>query len=552
MNYLAQLREQLSLPRTSWQLCLLAILGGATSASLVVLFILAVDYLQSVYHYLANQYTSLQQLSRLALPLIGALLILTFAWFTGYQYLRTGIPFVLHRLKTAHGVIPFRNTFNQFFGSVIALASGFSVGREGPAVHLGAACSSYIASRLKLPNNAIRTLCACGIAAAIAASFNTPIAAVIFVMEVILREYKVYIFIPVMMAAIVGSMITSSIFGPAHEFDYFNNIAIELVHYPIIVVLGIALGVLSYTFNKYLVTTIRLSKQYHIAPRILIAAVITAMFIYFIPSAFENDLGSMDFSSEGQLAVKVLLSLLVAKLLMTITALGLGIPGGVVGPILSIGAIAGTLMAALVSEFLPGTHQYTDFALMGMAGFMAATLNAPLAALLAVVELSNQIEVIVPAMVVITASCLSSGQFFNNRSIFVMQLEAQDLAYRTPPIEKSLQRIGVLGVMNKQLKILEGASQEEINQTLNQESEQSQVINKTGGEFVWQQRNLNGIEEHSLIPIHFQSSLADAYLLLINNRKGGVYIHQGDRDTCLGIVSFEQIRTFLLKGKTHE
>lgn len=552
MNYLAQLREQLSLPRTSWQLCLLAILGGAISASLVVLFILAVEYLQSAYHYLANQYTSLQQLSRLALPLIGALLILIFAWFTGYQYLRTGIPFVLHRLKTAHGVIPFRNTFNQFFGSVIALASGFSVGREGPAVHLGAACSSYIASKLKLPNNAIRTLCACGIAAAIAASFNTPIAAVIFVMEVILREYKVYIFIPVMMAAIVGSMITSSIFGPAHEFDYFNNIAIELIHYPVIAVLGVALGILAYVFNKYLVTTIRLSKHYHIAPRVLLAAMITAMFIYFIPSAFENDIGSMDFSSEGQLAVKFLLSLLIAKVLMTITALGLGIPGGVVGPILSIGAIAGTLTAAMVSDFLPGAHLHTDFALMGMAGFMAATLNAPLAALLAVVELSNQIDVIVPAMIVITASCLSSGQFFNNRSIFVMQLEAQDLAYRSPPIEKSLQRIGVLGVMNKNLRVLKDATKEEINQTLNQENEKLQIVHQTGGEFIWQQRNLSGIEEHNLIPIHFQSSLADAYLLLINNRKGGVYVHEGDRDTCLGIVSFEQIRTFLLKGKTHE
>ena len=229
MKTINQLKKRLALPQTSWQLCLLAAIGGFASAMLVVLFIFTIEGVQSFFMSEKDDYNSLTPLSRFQLPIIGAVVILFFAWLTGYKYIRSGIPFVLHRLKIANGVIPFRNTVNQFIGSAVALIAGFSVGREGPAVHLGAACSSYIGNKLNLPYNAIRSLSACGIAAGIAACFNTPIAAVLFVMEVILREYKVHIFIPVMIAAIVGSMTTSSIFGPTHEFGYFTDI-LSLIH----------------------------------------------------------------------------------------------------------------------------------------------------------------------------------------------------------------------------------------------------------------------------------------------------------------------------------
>jgi H+/Cl- antiporter ClcA len=226
MISIAAMRKHLALPKTSWQICLLAILGGCASALLVVLFTLTIEEIQQFYLSKRQHYNSLNALSRFDLPIAGAIVILIIAWLTGYKYLRTGIPFVLHRLKVAHGVIPFKNTLNQFWGSAVALASGFSVGKEGPAVHLGAACSSYLGSVLKLPYNSVRTLCACGIAAGIAATFNTPIAAVIFVMEVIMREYKVHIFVPVMLASIVGSLVTQNFFWNRTKFSLFSNYCI--------------------------------------------------------------------------------------------------------------------------------------------------------------------------------------------------------------------------------------------------------------------------------------------------------------------------------------
>ena len=152
-----------------------------------------------------------------------------------------------------------------------------------------------------------------------------------------------------------------------------------------------------------------------------------------IPYAMGTDLSAMHFTMSDDASTGLLIGLLIAKCGLTVVAVSSGIPGGVIGPILSVGAIAGAIAASLMGIAFDD-QMTSDFALMGMAGFMAATLNAPLAALLAVVELSNQLEVIAPSMLVISTACLCAGQLFNNRSVFIMQLNVQDLPYRTPPV----------------------------------------------------------------------------------------------------------------------
>jgi len=568
---IAAIRKHLALPKTSWQICLLAIIGGCASAFLVVLFTLTIEQIQQLYLIKRDDYNSLDEVSRFDLPIIGSLIILLIAWLTGYKYLRTGIPFVLHRLKVAHGVIPFKNTLNQFWGSAVALASGFSVGREGPAVHLGAACSSYLGSVLKLPYNSIRTLCACGIAAGIAATFNTPIAAVIFVMEVIMREYKVHIFVPVMLAAIVGSLITRSVFGTSHNFQYFHTIALEQHHYFSLAILAIILGILAAGFNKYLVLIIKQSVKYHIVPRLMLAALITGSLGYLVPGAMGTGTTAIDLSLTSNLSLGFLLSLLVAKLLMTMFALGLGIPGGIIGPTLGIGAIAGACAGAIVIQILPGEHLSSDFILMGMAGFMAASLNAPLAALLAVVELSGQLELVVPGMIVITIASIVSRQLCKNKSIFTMQLDAQNLLYRKPPIEESLQNIGALAVMKDNLLILEQATTRTIIGEILNSHESQLIINKEPdshnnkvSNYYWAEFDAEISDDagedieynlakklimHKLIPLNHQATLAEAYLALVEQRSGAVYIYHKNINNCIGLVTFEQLRIYLVEGK---
>ena len=580
MPSLVQLRKRLALPQTSWQICLLAIVGGALSALLIVLFISSIKGIQQFYLTQRDNYNSLDALSRFDLPIIGALIILLFAWLTGYKFLRTGIPFVLNRLKVTHGVMPLKNTLNQFFGGVVALSTGFSVGKEGPAVHLGAACSSYIGSKLRLPYNSVRTLCACGIAAGISSTFNTPIAAVIFVMEVILREYKIHVFIPIMLSAIVGSLITQQFFGTAHEYEFLQQITLNYHHYPSLILLGIALGCLAFMFNRYLIVIIKHSAKLHIVTRIMLAAFITGSIGCLIPYAMGTGLGGIDFSLQNQWQLSLLLTLLVAKFLMTILALGLGIPGGVIGPIVAIGAIAGVCASTVMASFITNEYLSNDFALMGMAGFLAATLNAPLTALLTVMELSNQIEIVIPAMIVITTASIVSGQFFKNRSIFIMQLDIQALTYRKPPIERSLQKIGVLALMQENFTLLTSndnndekmqkikdidtiryTNHDKDNSLINETKEQSQhpfIIKKqtkSSNYFYWLEPNKDNDTpekisiQHKLIALSCQSTLDQAYIALVDQRCGGVYVYDKTPDDIMGFITFEQIRLYLVKGQ---
>lgn len=548
-------KKRLALPKTSWQLCLLAIIGGCASAFLVILFSFTIDAITYVYQLFLGNYNSLSFTSRLLIPLIGVLFIFFIASFAHCKYTRTGIPFVLHRLKTNYGLMPFQNTINQFFGGAIALASGFSVGKEGPAVHLGAACAGLLGNKLSLPYNSIRTLCACGIAAGISACFNTPIAAVIFVMEVILRDYKVDMFIPIMLAAIIGSLITSNFLGPAHELGFFIPLSLEVYDYPYLIILGLVLGSLASLFNHQIIRIIRKVKKTPMAYRFVAAALITTFFSYLVPNAFTGDISQISFALYNNWQWHLIAVLLIAKIIITITALSLGIPGGIIGPILSIGAITGIFMAITITSLTGNSAIASDFALMGMAGFMAATLNAPLAALLAVVELSNQLEAILPAMVIIATACLSSGQLFNNRSIFTMLLDVQELTYRISPLKSTLQRVGVIGMMEENFVIVDVNGQRVAPENNTADTPKPLLISKKEEHdencFFWHEQVPEAEHEmtHKLSPISSQATLAEAYEVLQDIRVGGVYIYDIDKNNIVGVLPFKRIRQYLTQGK---
>ncbi|WNC72872.1 chloride channel protein [Thalassotalea psychrophila] len=557
---LVSFRTKLAKPEPSWQLCLIGLIGGILASLCIVLFRLSIESLQLLYLENIDDYTTLSGFYRFITPIIAVLFILALAWISKFKYTRMGIPFVIHRLKANYGFIPFKNTLTQFFGGIFALAGGFSVGREGPAVHIGAASSSFLGSKLALPQNSIRTLCACGVAAGISASFNTPLAAVIFVMEVILREYKLHIFIPVILASIIGSMITHAVFGPYHEFEFFAYIKIEFWHYPLLIIFGIGLGCLAKLFNTSLIATLKFSAKYHMANRLVLAALIMGVVGLLVPQSMGASLSVIGSMLEQNFHLLIIISILVAKFIATVAVLGLGVPGGIIGPTLVIGAIAGALMAFFVSLLYPEVNFAGDYALMGMAGMLAATLNAPLAALLTVIELSNQLQLALPAMVVITSAYLTSAQFLKNRSIFLQQLEFQKLPYRTSPVESVLQKHGVLSQMDTNFKVLNTSDNNQIKWLLAGQNPGEQLIIKPNNEestykLVQIDMNIHPLDgedraiKSTIMPaIDSQATLSEAYFALYKQREGAVYIYHRSKDKIIGVLAFEKIRKILTQG----
>ena len=506
------LRKVLSYPKTTWQLCVLAVLSGVCAACVIVLFRLAFEGIQLFMLGEIGVYAHLAWYERFALPFLGVLGIFCVAYLTGFEHYRLGIPYVLHRVKTEYGIIPWRTTINQFFGGIFALASGFFVGREGPSVHLGAAGTSFIGQGLKLPFNAIRILSGCGIAAGIAASFNTPFAAVLFVMEVILREYRIHVFIPVMLAAAVGSVISRSVFGDGTALLFLDFAQIDGWMYAYLIGFGCLLGALASLFNRQLMAILHAGHRLSLWQRFLLAACITGAIGVVVPEALGAEFNQISQLFMNEPGLSILIAIICAKFILGCIAIGLGIPGGIIGPVMIIGIYCGAIAATALTD-INGSAQFMDtFMLLGLAGMLTSVLHAPLAALSAVMELSYAPDIVLPAILVIVPSYVVSSQLFKNRSIFISQLEFLGMSYQQSAITQSLQKTGVMALM----------------QSLD-ECEDKLDLDNAAPRFT------------------YQATLAEVYDVLKISRDGSALIMDPAQIKPIGVIHWDHLHRYLFK-----
>ena len=430
-------------------LAVIGIVSGIVTGGAAVLFRLASELPLAVLlpEGESENFEGLETLQHFLFPVAGAL-ILGVIWDNIRPRFRAvGVGHVIERLSQHQGKLPFGNAVAQFFGGCLALISGQSLGREGPAVQLGATLASLMGQKFRLPNNSMRTLVGCGIAAAIAASFNTPLAGVIFAMEVVLMEYTIVGFIPVMLAAVSGAVITQIVFGSEPAFSIPPLQLASLWELPWLMVCGIAIGVLAAAALRLYMATQRMSRNRSYTLRFSVAGCITGLVSVLVPQTLGVGYDTLQSAMLGELPVLLLLALVVTKLLSYAVSAGVGMPAGVIGPSLVIGACLGGSMGYAGQIFNPDEYINPGmYAILGMGAMMAATLNAPLAALIAVLELTYKPHVLLPAMLVIVFATITARMLSNLPGMFLIGRNPRHLA---SPVFQMLSRVGVTSQMDR-------------------------------------------------------------------------------------------------------
>lgn len=453
---LSQFRDTLSDYRALLPYAVLGVVAGACAAGIILLFDLAITMVGGLWLGDASPegFEQLPNWARFCLPLGGALALgLAFSTLSKEDR-EFGIVHVLSRMHSHYGELPARNALVQFLGGAFALGTGASGGREGPGVHLGAAINSNLARYLQLPNNSQRILIACGTAGGIAVAFNTPLAGVIFAMEVIVAEYTVVGFTPVILAAVTATAIGRA-FGTTDTILVTQQLQMaSLLELPFIGLLGIIAGCTVALFI-YLLKQLMRFGQSPVLLRFAMAGLLTGTLAVFMPQIMGMGYDTLNDILANQLAPGLLLVLVACKLLTTAFNVGLGMPVGLIGPNLLIGACLGGLMGSVGAQLFPDLTSHSSlYVLIGMGAAMAAVLNAPLAALLCVLELSGNIGVVFPSMLAIAASTLTTTIVFKQRPAHQTTLVHLQRHIPDDAISQLLHQTNVRSVMDRQIRVL--------------------------------------------------------------------------------------------------
>lgn len=459
------LRLRLAQSEALPQLTLIALITGLLAGGLLIAFeellfffgivsqrSLIPEHIFSTLASVESGYEALPPLVRFLSPIGGAIALILLIKSCPPNWRTFGIAHVIERLTLNRGWLPVTSIITQFFAVLIALISGFSVGREGPAVHMGAGAGSFLGQILKLPTNTLSVLAGCGTAAAIAALFNTPMAGVIFAMEVVMKEYSLESFIPVMASAVVASVLTQTVYGPNPAFQIPIIPSATPEDLAVTAITAVVIGLLAAAFIKINLFAIRQRQQKIVLP-LLVAGFLMGITALLIPATMGIGYDTIETLLIGEdLSLQFLFILLAAKLAITALVIGLGVPGGMIGPSLMLGATAGAFMALLAEQLLniPATN-ITFHVMTGMIAMMAAIFQAPLTALITVLELTHSSQIILPAMLAIVIACLTSSQICKQKGIFVMQFLARGQNIQLSPMAQLLNRTGVASLMDTHL-----------------------------------------------------------------------------------------------------
>jgi CIC family chloride channel protein len=376
-------------------------------------------------------------------PAIGGLLVGLLVYYFAREAKGHGVPEVMEAVALKGGRIRPIVAIVKSLASSITIGSGGSVGREGPIVQIGSALGSTIGQAFHFSDARVRNLVACGAAAGIAATFNAPIAGVIFALEVILGELSVQHFSTVVISAVSASVVGQAVFGDVPAFilpiKYQINSVWEFGLYPILGILAALIGVL---FVRLLYWSEDLFEKWRTVPEwfqpavggallgamALVYPMITGINWEEQPQIFNVGYEVINDALSNRFVIGTVVGLLILKLIATSLTLGSGGSGGIFAPSLFMGAMLGAAFGIVVNTLLPEiTAAPGAYSLVGMAAVFAAAAHAPITAILILFELTGDYRIILPLMLTVVIATLLARRMLKGESIYTLKLSRRGI-----------------------------------------------------------------------------------------------------------------------------
>ncbi len=369
---------------------------------------------------------------KVAVPAAGGLIVGPLVYFFAREAKGHGVPEVMEAVALRGGVIRPRIVAIKTFASAICIGSGGSVGREGPIVQIGSAIGSLIGQLLRVNARQLRTIVGCGAAAGVSATFNAPIAGALFAVEVIVGDFAVSQFSPIVISAVVATVISRGLLGnhPAFEVPTYELVSpFEIFSY-------MGVGVIAALVGLAFVSTLYRTEDFWdwlpVPPwsKACIGGAVVGCIAVFIPNVYGVGYGTITDALNGEIAIHMLAILLLAKILATSTTIGSGGSGGVFAPSLFLGAVTGGFCGSILHQWFPDSVGTSGaYALVTMGAVVAATTQAPITAILIIFELTQSITIIPPLM----AACVTStliATFLRGDSIYTRKLLRRGVSLR--------------------------------------------------------------------------------------------------------------------------
>ena len=393
---------------------------------------------------------------RIAIPAIGGLIVGPIVYFFAREAKGHGVPEVMYSVALQRGIIRKRIVAIKALVSAVCIGTGGSVGREGPIVQIGSAVGSTLGQLFKVSGSRMRTMVGCGAAAGIAATFNAPIAGSIFAIEIILGEFEIASFSPIVISAVSATAISRHFLGDIPAFILPAYILHSPMEFPLYAILGVLCALVAVAFTLFLYRaedTWNAIKFPEYLKAVLGGLMMGTMGLVF-PQVLGVGYGAIDLALMVKLSWWFMALLALFKILATSITIGSGGSGGIFAPSLFMGAMAGGAFGAVAHHFFPSVAVSAGaYAVVGMGAVVAATTHGPLQAILIIFEMTSDYKIILPLMITCIISCLVARKLCGE-SIYTFKLIRRGINIRGGKEVNILNSMYVKNVMYHTVEII--------------------------------------------------------------------------------------------------